>query len=71
MKKQTILITGCSYGGIGYAVAVYLRSIGHNVIASARKESDAQRLRDEGFETFQLDVSDSNALGWRQTYCNH
>jgi NAD(P)-dependent dehydrogenase (short-subunit alcohol dehydrogenase family) len=60
-KMQTILITGCSTG-IGYRTAVMLKEQGYRVIASARKESDVARLIQEGFETVQLDLADSNSI---------
>ncbi len=60
-KMQTILITGCSTG-IGYRTAVMLKEQGYRVIASARKEADVARLTQEGFETVQLDLADSNSI---------
>ena len=54
--SKTILITGCS-SGIGYDTAHYLHKNGYKVYASARKEEDVLRLRDEGLETFLLDVT--------------
>jgi len=60
-KMQTILITGCSTG-IGYRTAIMLKEQGYRVIASARKEADVARLIQEGFETVQLDLADSNSI---------
>ncbi len=58
MKKQTILITGCSHGGIGYATAKYLKGKGYQVFASARKQQDVEILIEEGFDTYLIDVRD-------------
>ncbi len=58
---QTILITGCS-SGIGYRTAVVLKERGYRVIASARKANDVSRLTNEGFETVQLDLADSESI---------
>lgn len=58
MKKQkSILITGCSTG-IGYCVAHGLQQRGYRVFASARKQEDVERLRDEGLESLHLDLND-------------
>jgi NAD(P)-dependent dehydrogenase (short-subunit alcohol dehydrogenase family) len=44
---KSILVTGASTG-IGHACALRLAGAGHRVFAGIRKDSDAQRLRDEG-----------------------
>lgn len=65
--KGSILITGCSTG-IGRITAKGLRERGYHVFATARKESDVDELRKEGFDAFQLDLADSasirNAVAW-------
>ena len=58
---KTILITGCS-SGIGYATALHLKQHGWRVIASCRKQADIDRLRAEGFECIQLDVTNSEQI---------
>lgn len=60
-KNKTILITGCS-SGIGYKTAHILRKSGYHVIASVRKKSDVIKLTAEGFQTIQLDLSDSQSI---------
>jgi NAD(P)-dependent dehydrogenase (short-subunit alcohol dehydrogenase family) len=60
-SPQTILITGCSTG-IGYSTAVVLKQRGHRVIATARKLADVELLRTQGFESLQLDLSDSISI---------
>lgn len=62
MKPQTILITGCSHGGIGYATAKHLKELGHRVFASARQQKDVDALIEEGFETYFIDVNNYNQV---------
>ena len=59
--NRSILITGCSTG-IGHACAHGLAKRGYRVIASARQPADVERLQDEGLESLQLDVDDSNSI---------
>jgi NAD(P)-dependent dehydrogenase (short-subunit alcohol dehydrogenase family) len=61
LMNKTILITGCS-SGIGYAAAVLLKQRGYRVFAAARKSADVERLRQEGFESVQMDVNDSASI---------
>lgn len=72
-NEKIILITGCS-SGIGYQCAVDLRAAGWRVLATARKESDVMRLRDEGFESFVVDYAQTATLeaarDYIQTQCN-
>ena len=56
-SQRTDLITGCS-SGIGHAAAHALKARGYRVFASARREQDVDRLREEGLEGLQLDVAD-------------
>jgi len=59
--RRTILITGCS-SGIGYCVAQRLKNQDYRVFATARKIDDVKKLRNEGFEAFQLDLTDSRSI---------
>jgi len=56
-----VLITGCS-SGIGYCVAHGLQQRGYNVIASARKPEDVDKLSLEGLQCIQLDLDDSHSI---------
>jgi len=56
-EQKSILITGCSTG-IGYCVAHGLKKRGYNVFATARKMEDVERLREEGLQSLQLDLTD-------------
>lgn len=58
---RSILITGCS-SGIGLCVAFGLRARGHRVFATARKPEDVERLRAQGLESLQLDLTDSISI---------
>lgn len=54
----SVLITGCS-SGIGLQTALYLKMQGHQVFATARKINDVHRLKELGFESFLLDVTNN------------
>ena len=60
-QSRTILITGCS-SGIGYTCAHGLAQRGYQVIASARREADVQRLISEGLRAVRLDLDDSTSI---------
>lgn len=63
---RTILITGCS-SGIGAEAAKTLKARGWQVIAAARKTTDVDRLRAEGFDTVRIDHGDAASVeaGWQ------
>ncbi|MEN8206918.1 MAG: SDR family oxidoreductase [Pseudomonadota bacterium] len=61
MLNKSILITGCS-SGIGLCVAEGLKTRGYRVFATARKETDVQQLRADGFESLRLDLADSDSI---------
>lgn len=56
-----ILITGCS-SGIGLESAKLLQQKGHNVFATARKQSDVDYLASLGFESFLIDVTNYETI---------
>jgi NAD(P)-dependent dehydrogenase (short-subunit alcohol dehydrogenase family) len=58
---RSILITGCS-SGIGHACALGLAERGWQVIASARKPSDVERLAQQGLSAVQLDLDDPDSI---------
>ena len=59
--QKTVLITGCS-SGIGYCVAGGLKQRGYRVIATARRAESVEQLKAEGFESLQLDLSQSESV---------
>ncbi|KAK7927502.1 NAD(P)-binding protein [Apiospora marii] len=61
-RKLTILITGCSPGGIGAALAITLHDAGHHVYASARDPAKLKPLTDKGITTLPLDISSAASI---------
>jgi NAD(P)-dependent dehydrogenase (short-subunit alcohol dehydrogenase family) len=59
--QKSILITGCS-SGIGLCVARGLHQRGYRVFSTARRQTDVKRLADEGLESLQLDLDDSDSI---------
>ncbi|MGD8547806.1 MAG: SDR family NAD(P)-dependent oxidoreductase, partial [Thiohalophilus sp.] len=59
--QKSILITGCS-SGIGLCVARGLHQQGYRVFSTARRQTDVKRLADEGLESLQLDLDDSDSI---------
>ena len=57
----SILITGCSTG-IGKETALYLKNLGYEVFATARKEKDVDDLKQLGLTTFLLDVTKKETI---------
>ena len=55
-SPRSVLITGCS-SGIGLDAARGLKARGWRVFATCRHEADCARLRDEGLESFTLDLA--------------
>ena len=58
VQKKTVLITGCSTGGIGWAMAKIFHERGFHVFATARDPSKAADLAELGnVEILELDVT--------------
>ena len=63
MSRPTALITGCSQGGIGDALARQLASRGYHVFATVRNPSKAAHYAEaEEIEIVQLDVTSSTSI---------
>ncbi|MEQ6918200.1 SDR family oxidoreductase [Halomonas aquatica] len=60
-SSRSVLVTGAS-SGIGHAAAHALARRGWRVFATARREEDLVRLRDEGLSTVPLDLDDSDSI---------
>jgi NAD(P)-dependent dehydrogenase (short-subunit alcohol dehydrogenase family) len=61
-KQKSVLITGCSEGGIGDALAQEFLKKGLRVFASARNLTSVQHLKDLGCEVCRLDVTDVESV---------
>ena len=57
-----MLITGCTPGGIGHALAREFESKGLRVFATARKVESIADLADQGIETLALEVTDDDSI---------
>lgn len=60
--KKTVLITGCSPGGIGHALALEFYSKGLHVFATARNEQAVADLKSLGIEVLQLEVTSPESV---------
>jgi len=58
---RSVLITGCS-SGIGLCLAQGLKQAGYRVFATARKSKDVIKLKQLGFESYQLDLASSVSI---------
>ncbi len=62
-RRRTVLITGCSEHGLGYALAVAFQRAGFRVFATARDVGRMAGLVDlEGVECLELDVCDDASI---------
>ncbi|KAL8861964.1 MAG: hypothetical protein Q9178_001834 [Gyalolechia marmorata] len=60
--RKTVLITGCSPGGIGHALAHEFHARGLRVLATARTAEAIQDLADAGIETLGLEVTSEKSI---------
>ncbi|KAH7024152.1 hypothetical protein EDB80DRAFT_808427 [Ilyonectria destructans] len=61
-QKRTILITGCSDGGAGHALALEFEAQGFRVFATARSTKSLALLQAKGIEVFPLDVTKPESI---------
>ncbi|KAI4166122.1 MAG: hypothetical protein LQ342_000008 [Letrouitia transgressa] len=61
-SKRSVLITGCSDGGLGAALAIAFHSANLHVYATARDLSKMSHLASLGIETLQLDIQSSSSI---------
>ncbi|TQN64196.1 NADPH-dependent 1-acyldihydroxyacetone phosphate reductase [Colletotrichum shisoi] len=61
-RKLNILITGCSPGGMGAALATVFHDAGHHVYATARNPSKLAPLAAQGMRTIPLDVTSASSV---------
>jgi NAD(P)-dependent dehydrogenase (short-subunit alcohol dehydrogenase family) len=62
MSRRSVLITGCSGGGIGDALAQEFHRKGLRVFATARNVTKIEHLKNLGLETLHLDVVDETSI---------
>jgi 1-acylglycerone phosphate reductase len=62
MTQKTVLITGCSAGGIGEALAKAFHKKGLKVFATARNLAKVEQLKALGLDIIQLDVVDDESI---------
>ncbi|KAF9877271.1 short chain dehydrogenase reductase [Colletotrichum karsti] len=61
-NQKTVLITGCTPGGIGHALAREFHAKGLHVIATARRPEVLKDLADVGMTTIALDVTKAESI---------
>ncbi|KAH7095145.1 hypothetical protein FB567DRAFT_21444 [Paraphoma chrysanthemicola] len=61
-QKRSILITGCSKGGAGHALALEFARQGMRVFATARSTNSLKELESQGIETLVLDVTNAESI---------
>ena len=69
--KRTVLITGCSDGGLGAALAIAFHKAGLHVYATARNPSKMSQLVDLGIETLTLDVLSESSIAAAASKLSH
>lgn len=62
MVEKTVLITGCSDGSLGAALALAFHKSGWRVFATARNPTKMSSLKAAGIETLMLDVVSEESL---------
>ncbi|KAJ3783877.1 hypothetical protein GGU10DRAFT_41895 [Lentinula aff. detonsa] len=63
MSQRSILITGCSVGGIGHAFVKEFQSRGFQVFATARRLESMSELEGvKGVTLLRLDVTDIDSI---------
>jgi 1-acylglycerone phosphate reductase len=62
MAPRSVLITGCSKGGAGEALARHFKKNDFKVFATARSLGKVQHLVTEGIEVVELDVLDTQSI---------
>jgi len=61
-RKSTVLITGCSDGGLGSALAMAFHERGLRVLATARNPSKMASVKAKGIECLTLDVLSDTSI---------
>ncbi|KAI5302456.1 Succinate--CoA ligase [ADP-forming] subunit beta, mitochondrial [Ascosphaera pollenicola] len=61
-KRQSVLITGCSNGGIGHSLALEFLKNGLRVFATARDRETISDLKEKGIDTLSLLVDNEESV---------
>ncbi|PVH84807.1 NAD(P)-binding protein [Cadophora sp. DSE1049] len=61
-QQKSVLITGCSDGGLGAALAMAYRKAGYRVFATARNPSKMESLKAASIDTLTLDVTSDQSI---------
>jgi 1-acylglycerone phosphate reductase len=61
-RQKTVLVTGCSAGGVGDALAQEYHRQGLRVIPTARNLDKVQHLKAMGLDVIQLDVESPDSI---------
>ncbi|KAL1716225.1 hypothetical protein EV715DRAFT_205724 [Schizophyllum commune] len=61
-EKKTVLITGCTTGSIGDALAREFHARGYRVFAASRRLETMESLAEEGIETLRLDIANDGDI---------
>ncbi|KAM3522884.1 hypothetical protein NHJ13051_005409 [Beauveria bassiana] len=61
-SQKTVLITGCTPGGIGHALALQFHAANYHVIATARRAEVLDELAAMGMSAVSLDVTSSASI---------
>ncbi|KAJ5837055.1 Short-chain dehydrogenase/reductase SDR [Penicillium robsamsonii] len=62
MSTRKVLITGCSDGGLGAALAIAFHEAGLEVYATARDPSKMSEMTSQGIKTLRLDVQSESSI---------
>ncbi|PMD46077.1 NAD(P)-binding protein [Hyaloscypha variabilis F] len=62
MQSRTVLITGCSPGGIGYSLAREFHSRGFRVFGTARDRKALEILRENGIDAMELEITSDASI---------
>ncbi|KAL8941741.1 MAG: hypothetical protein Q9216_002069 [Gyalolechia sp. 2 TL-2023] len=61
-RRKTVLVTGCTPGGIGHALATEFQARGFHVIATARRSEALDSLRSAGMSAVELEMTDEASI---------
>merc|ERR1712065_76006 len=60
-RQCSVLVTGCSRGGIGAWMGLRLKEKGFHVMAGYRKDADKATIEKLGFDPVRIDVSNETS----------